>query len=131
MNIWKYETLNFIIIDYCIVCIQLLHIVRHHNISDLLSSDKLVSHTKYNPCFSTKMLIQPHCPFQGFLDLKALYFYAERPCMNVCKFGSKYKNLNVLKGFVSISVTHRFLPVNLQTCAFKHADCGMEYLYSA
>ena len=115
LNIWKYETLKFTILD----------------ISDFLSSDKLVSHTKYNPYFSTKTLIQPLCLFQGFLGLKALCFYAERPCMNVCKFGLKYKNLNVLKGFVSLSVTHHFSQVNLQTCALKRADCGMEYLYSA
>ena len=131
LNIWKYETLKFTIIDCCIICIQLLHTICHLDISDFLSSDKLVSHTKYNPYFSTKTLIQPHCLFQGFHGLKALCFYAERPCMNVCKFGSKYKNLNVLKGFVSLSVTHHFSQVNLQTCALKRADCGMEYLYSA
>ena len=113
LNIWKYETLKFTIIDRCIICIQLLHTICHLDISDFLSSDKLVSHTKYNPYFSTKTLIQPHCPFQGFLGLKALYFYAERPYRNVWKFGLKYKNLNVLKGFVSLLVTHHFFASKL------------------
>ena len=131
LNIWKYETLNFTIIDRCIVCIQLLHIICRPNISDLLSSDKLVSQTKYNPYFIIKILIQPHCLFQGFLGLKALCFYAERLCMNVCKFGLKYKNLNVLKGFAGLSVKHHFSQVSLQMCALKRADCGMGYLYSA